>query len=127
MAARLVGVDLAPKMLEVARVLRTSGWFAFSIEKPSEACDSYRLEPSGRYAQSLAHVRKLALALGLAERSCTDVAIRKHGARALPGQLLVLQKPGHEQISGRCADHRSDQSIADAAVSAVRLPQLNAQ
>ena len=142
MARRLVGVDLAPKMLEVARgrgcygelvqaeigqylaaqasasfdlvaaadvliyigdvggvfrdvarVLRPAGLFAFSIEQPSQDCGSYRLEQSGRYAQSLGYVRKLARELGLAERSCRDVAIRKHGAQALPGQLLVLQKP----------------------------------
>jgi len=141
LARRLVGVDLAPKMLEVARgrgcygelvlaeagqylsslaspgfdlvvaadvliyigdvgqvfsevarVLRPAGWFAFSVEQPSQACDSYRLEQSGRYAQSLAYVRKLAREHGLIERSCRDVAIRKHGAQALPGQLLVLQK-----------------------------------
>jgi predicted TPR repeat methyltransferase len=141
LARRLVGVDLAPKMLEVARgrscyqqlvhaeigqylqslppasfdlvvaadvliyigdvgrvfsevarVLRPGAWFGFSIEQPSQACDSYRLEQSGRYAQSLAYVRKLARELGFAERSCRDVAIRKHGAQALPGQLLVLQQ-----------------------------------
>ncbi|MFH1044094.1 MAG: tetratricopeptide repeat protein [Pseudomonadota bacterium] len=141
LARRLVGVDLAPKMLEiargrgcyrelvqaeigqylplqassifdlvvaadvliyigdigrifseVARVLRPGGWFAFSIEQPSQACDSYRLEQSGRYSQSLAYVRKLACECDLAQRSCQDVAIRKHGAQALPGQLLVLQK-----------------------------------
>jgi len=142
LARRLVGVDLAPKMLEVARgrgcyeqlvnaeigqylqslvpasfdlvlaadvliyigdvgqvfsevtrVLRPGGWFAFSIEQPSQACDSYRLEASGRYAQSLAYVRTLAREHGLSERSCGDVAIRKHGAQAMPGQLLVLAKP----------------------------------
>jgi predicted TPR repeat methyltransferase len=141
LARRLVGVDLAPKMLEVARgrgcygelvqaeiaqylpsqarssfdlvvaadvliyigeiggvfrevarVLRPAGLFAFSIEQPSENCDSYRLEQSGRYAQSLAYVRKLAREHGLAERGCRDVTIRKHGAQTLPGQLLVLQK-----------------------------------
>jgi predicted TPR repeat methyltransferase len=137
LARRLVGVDLAPKMLEVARgrgcyqelvnaeigpylqslapasfdlvvaadvliyigdvgwvfsevarVLRPAGLFAFSIEQPSQACDSYRLEQSGRYAQSLAYVRTLARGCGLSERSCQDVAIRKQRA----GQLLVLQK-----------------------------------
>lgn len=91
--------DVSQVMREVARVLRAGGWFAFSIEQPSQACDSYRLEPSGRYAQSLAYVRKVARELGLAERSCREVAIRKHGAQALPGQLLVLQKPpGLESI-----------------------------
>jgi len=84
--------DIGQVMNEVARVLRPGGRFAFSIEQPSEACDSYRLEQSGRYAQSLAYVRKLARELGLAERSCQDVAIRKHGAQALPGQLLLLEK-----------------------------------
>lgn len=141
LARRLVGVDLAPKMLEVARgrgcyqelanaeigqylqslapasfdlvvaadvliyigdigrvfsevarALRPAGLFAFSIEQPSQDCDSYRLEQSGRYAQSMAYVRKLAREHGLTERSCQDVAIRKHGAQVLTGQLLVLQK-----------------------------------
>ena len=85
--------DIGQLMREVARVLRPGGWFAFSIEQPSQACDSYRLEQSGRYAQSLFYVRGLAREHGLTERSCRDVAIRKHGAQALPGQLLVLEKP----------------------------------
>jgi len=77
---------------EVARVLRPGGRYAFSIEQPSQDCGSYRLEQSGRYAHSLAYVRRLALEHGLAERVCLDVAIRKHGAQVLPGQLLVLHK-----------------------------------
>ena len=85
--------DIGQVMREVARVLRSGGCFAFSIEQPSQACDNYRLEQSGRYAQSLAYVGRLARELGLTERSCRDVAIRKHGAQELPGQLLVLQKP----------------------------------
>ena len=84
--------DLVQVFGEVARVLRPGGLFAFSIEQPSQACAGYRLEASGRYAQSLVYVRELAQARGLAERSCQDVTIRKHGAQVLPGQLLVLQK-----------------------------------
>jgi predicted TPR repeat methyltransferase len=84
--------DISRLLRETARVLRAGGWFAFSIEQPSQACESYRLEPSGRYAHALAYVRGLALGSGLEERSCRDVAIRKHGAQALPGQLLLLQK-----------------------------------
>lgn len=84
--------DLSRLLREVARVLRARGWFAFSIEQPSRACDGYRLEQSGRYAHALAYVRGLAPGSGLEERSCRDVAIRKHGAQALPGQLLLLQK-----------------------------------
>jgi len=84
--------DIGKLMREVARVLRPGGWFALSIEQPSQGCDSYRLEQSGRYAHSLAYVRRLVRELGYAERSCRDVAIRKHGAQALPGQLLVLEK-----------------------------------
>lgn len=85
--------DIGELMAEIARVLRAGGWFAFSIEQPSAACDSYRLETSGRYAHALAYVRTLARAHRLTESSCRDVAIRTHGAQALPGQLLVLQKP----------------------------------
>jgi predicted TPR repeat methyltransferase len=84
--------DIGRLMREVARVLRARGCFAFSIEQPGQACDGYRLEPSGRYAHALAYVRGLARAHGLAERSCRDVTIRKHGAQALPGQLLLLQR-----------------------------------
>jgi predicted TPR repeat methyltransferase len=80
--------DLARVFEQVARVLRPAGLFAFSIEQPSRACDSYRLEASGRYAQSLAYVRKLAREHGLAERNCRDVSVRKHEA----GQQLLLQK-----------------------------------
>ena len=85
--------DIGQLMSELARVLRAGGWFAFSIEQPSAACDSYRLETSGRYAHALAYVRALARTHGLTERSCREVAIRTHGAQALPGQLLVLQNP----------------------------------
>lgn len=84
--------DLDRLMREVARVLRPGGWFACSIEQPGEACDSYRLEPSGRYAHALAYVLRRAGGHGLAERRRQDVVIRKHGGLALPGQLLVLQK-----------------------------------
>lgn len=85
--------DISALMREVARVLRAGGLFALSIEQPSRDCDSYRLEASGRYAQSLAYVRRLAREHGLAERSCEEVVIRKHGTLALPGQLLVLERP----------------------------------
>lgn len=84
--------DISQLVREAARVLRPGGRFAFSIEQPSQACDSYRLEASGRYAQSLAYVRRLAREAGFAERSCREAVIRKHGAQALPGQLLVLQR-----------------------------------
>lgn len=84
--------DIGQVVCEVARVLRPGGWFAFSIEQPSQACDNYRLEQSGRYAQSLVYVRNLAHEHGFTERSCQNVAIRKHGTQALSGQLLVLQK-----------------------------------
>ncbi|MBE0612438.1 MAG: methyltransferase domain-containing protein [Burkholderiales bacterium] len=84
--------DIKEVFSEVTRVLRPLGWFAFSIEQPSQTCESYRLEASGRYAQSLAYVRELAGTHGLAECSCSNVAIRKHGAQVLPGQLLVLKK-----------------------------------
>ena len=84
--------DVSQVFSEVARVLRPGGLFAFSIEQPSQACASYRLEPSGRYAQSLAYVRELAQARNLVERSCQHLAIRKHGTQGLPGQLLLLQR-----------------------------------
>ena len=84
--------DLSRLLRETARVLRAGGWFAFSIEQPSQACETYRLEQSGRYAHALAYVRELAQGCALEECSCLELAIRKHGTQALPGQLLLLQK-----------------------------------
>ena len=92
--------DISRLMSETARVLRAGGWFAFSIEQPGQACDGYRLEQSGRYAHALAYVRGLAQEAGLQERICREVAIRKHGAQTLPGQLLLLQKPRRQDSPG---------------------------
>jgi predicted TPR repeat methyltransferase len=85
--------DLAQVFGETARVLRPGGLFAFSIERPGGHCDSFCLEPSGRYAHALEHVRGLARRAGLVERICRNVVVRKHGPTDLAGELLVLQRP----------------------------------
>ena len=85
--------DLAQVFGETARVLRSGGLFAFSIEQPGAPCESFRLEASGRYSQELAYVRGLAAGAGMDERCCKEVTVRTHGAQALIGQALVLQKP----------------------------------
>ena len=85
--------DLAPVMVETARVLRPDGLFALSIEQPSIPCASFHLELSGRYAHALDYVRGLAADAGIVERMCQDVVVRKHGPREVTGHLLLLQKP----------------------------------
>ena len=85
--------DLAEVLRETVRILRPGGLIAFSIERPGSVCDSFRLEPSGRYAHALDHVRGLAQRAGLRERICRSVVVRKHGPTELAGELLLLQRP----------------------------------
>ena len=74
---------------EVARVLRAGGWFAFSTEEC--AAGDYALQPSGRYAQSLAYVGRLAgesFAVAVAE----PAVIRTEAGTPLAGRLVLLQR-----------------------------------
>lgn len=73
----------------VARVLAPGGVFAFSTEESKER--DYALSPTGRYAQSLAYVRRLAQGDFLILEAAPAI-IRKEGDAALAGRLYLLQK-----------------------------------
>lgn len=76
--------DLEDTFAGVARVLRPGGQFAFSIE----LCEGqdYRLQETGRYAQSPAYVAALAGRHGLALRHTQPWEVRE----GMPGRLFVL-------------------------------------
>lgn len=74
---------------EVARVVRTGGWFAFSTEE-CEVTD-YTLLPTGRYAQSKAYIMRLANA-AFTIVDAIPAVIRIESGTPLPGRLYLLQK-----------------------------------
>ncbi len=74
---------------EVARVLRTGGWFAFSTEE-CEVAD-YTLLLTGRYAQSQSYIVRLAEA-AFAVIDASAVTIRKESGTPLAGRLYLLRK-----------------------------------
>jgi predicted TPR repeat methyltransferase len=74
---------------EVARVLRTGGWFGFSTEE-CEVVD-YTLLPTGRYAQSKAYIMRLA-EMAFAIIDADPVVIRIESGTPLAGRLYLLRR-----------------------------------
>jgi predicted TPR repeat methyltransferase len=82
--------DLAEVFAAVARALAPRGVFAFSVEGLEDG--SYRLLPSGRYAQSPAYLRELAARTGLAERRLERAPIRREGESFAQGWLALFER-----------------------------------
>lgn len=74
---------------EIARVLRTGGWFAFSTEEC--AGPEFTLQATGRYAQSEAYIRRLA-GTAFAVLEATQTTIRMEMASPIAGRIYLLQK-----------------------------------
>jgi len=74
-----------------ARTLRPGGLFAFSIEL-EEGGEDYLLRPTGRYAHSMAYIRRLAEAAGLREAKLQRVVLRMDKGQPIDGCIVVLQK-----------------------------------
>ncbi|MEN8207540.1 MAG: tetratricopeptide repeat protein [Pseudomonadota bacterium] len=74
------------------RTLRPGGLFAFSIETESGGED-YVLRPSGRYAHSVAYIRRLANAVGLREVGLEESVLRMDKGQPIDGYIVVLEKP----------------------------------
>jgi predicted TPR repeat methyltransferase len=81
--------DLAPLLDAAAHAIRAGGLLAFSIELIPEG--TYRLLASGRFAQSVDYVRRLA-APAFAELSCQETTLRWEGAVRVPGQIFVFRR-----------------------------------
>ena len=84
--------DLAPIFEQAMRLLRPDGLFAFSIEVSDDA--DFRLQDSGRYAQSAAYIARLAREHGFAVALRADQPIRK----PIVGLLYVLSRSGGSWI-----------------------------
>lgn len=85
--------ELGGVLQEVARVLRSGGVFAFSIELAPETVQDYGLLPSGRYAQSTAYISRLAMQSGLIQVETFPQVIRGKPGNGVNGQVFVLTKP----------------------------------
>lgn len=80
--------DLTAIFAAVARVLAPRGLFAFSVEGLESG--SYKLQPTGRYAQSPGYLRSLAARVGLKERSLEPTNIRREGFGHAGGWLALF-------------------------------------
>lgn len=74
---------------QVARTLRTGGWFAFSTEEHEIA--DYTLLSTGRYAHSQSYVQRLART-AFAFIDANPVVIRIESGKPLAGRLYLLQR-----------------------------------
>jgi len=83
--------DLQAVFAGVARVLAPGGVFALSVEGLEEG--RYRLQPTGRYAQSPAYLRELAASCGLEERRLERTPIRREGRGHAEGWLALFTRP----------------------------------
>ena len=81
--------DLLPVFTAAANAIQPGGLLAFSTEFWSG--DSYRLQPSGRFAHSPAYVRSLA-APHFHEQICESSTIRLEAGSRVPGHLFVFVK-----------------------------------
>ena len=82
--------DLAAVFAAVVRVLAPRGMFAFSVEGLEGG--SYKLQPTGRYAQAPSYLRTLAAQHGLEERSLERTLIRREGRGHAEGWLALFAK-----------------------------------
>ena len=82
--------DLEAVFAAVARALAPDGVFAFSVEGLDDG--SYRLQPSGRYAQSPVYLRALAAQSQLNERRLERAHIRREARGHVEGWLALFAK-----------------------------------
>jgi hypothetical protein len=73
----------------IVRVLRPGGWLAFPTEECAEG--TFALQPSGRYAQSEAYIRKLAYPAFVVREAMPSV-LRLGGTTPALGRLYLLQR-----------------------------------
>jgi predicted TPR repeat methyltransferase len=82
--------DLAPIFEALARVMPPGGLFALSVESLEQG--DYALLPTGRYAQSEAHLRSLAAANGFSLLGREAFTLRKEWDQPIPGLALLLTR-----------------------------------
>jgi predicted TPR repeat methyltransferase len=80
-------------MQEAKRILREGGAFAFSVERLQTDAD-YRLNPTGRYAQSLPYLERLAREFGFAPPITAETILRVESNVPVDGLLVLLKRAG---------------------------------
>ncbi len=83
--------DLAPVFRLVDQRLTNTGTFAFSIERTPWG--PYRLRKSGRFAHSVAYIRRLAEANRLAITTRDKIGLRIEHHHWVNGDLFLLGRP----------------------------------
>lgn len=75
----------------VAGMLNPGGLFAFSIEV-SEDGDDYHVVSTGRYAQTVAYIQRLAEINRLEQMTCSPVTVRHERGNPVAGYIFVLRR-----------------------------------
>jgi predicted TPR repeat methyltransferase len=83
--------DLVPIAHSVARVLATDGLFAFSVE--TQDGGNVVLQPTLRYAHSVAHVQGAIEGAGLTALLLESASTRTENGVPVPGLVVVAAKP----------------------------------
>lgn len=83
--------DIGPLFAGVAERLAPGGLFLFSTEKATAEEGAFKLRPTGRYAQSDAHIAELAAAKGLAVAAQEPTVLRQQHNSDVAGTLFALQ------------------------------------
>ncbi|OQS01220.1 hypothetical protein ACHHYP_01755 [Achlya hypogyna] len=81
--------DLDDVLRACRRVLKPTGYLAFSIEELSAG--EFKLVPSGRFQHSRAYVHRLASELGYRVLLENTIVVRYESSEPIPGVLYVLQ------------------------------------
>ena len=84
--------DLAPALVEAARVLVAGGTLAFTVETHGSENDGVILGEGLRYAHSAAYVRAVVEATGLKLVHCEQASARNEDNAPAPGLVLVATK-----------------------------------
>jgi predicted TPR repeat methyltransferase len=84
--------DLTPAITATAGALRPGGVFLLTLEAEEKTLE-YALQPSRRYAHSLAYVQRLAIASGLLQLSAARRPLRSEHGAELMGWVLAFGKP----------------------------------
>jgi predicted TPR repeat methyltransferase len=78
----------------IANALKPAGRAIFTLERlAADQTDEVRLNPSGRYAHSPAHVVECLAGTGLEIAVCAEEILRKESGRPVQGLLIEARKP----------------------------------
>lgn len=79
-------------LLAAAGALRAGGRLAFTVETVAGSIEEYRLDPSGRYNHSVAHVRRALTTARLSAIEIEDVVLRRERGSEVQGLLVSARR-----------------------------------